>query len=81
MLTPVDIAAMGEGTETVTATATDTAGNVSAAGSYPLIVDTTAPVFTSGGIGAVAMGSLITATAYGRRRQRQRWHRGHRHHL
>ena len=63
-LTPVDIAAMGEGAETVTATATDAAGNVSAASSYDLIVDTTVPVFTSGGSGAVAVNSPITEPVY-----------------
>ena len=63
-LTPVDIAAMGEGAETVIATATDAAGNVSDASSYDLIVDTVAPVFISGNSGAVAVGSAITVPAY-----------------
>ena len=63
-LPPVDIAAMGEGAETVTATATDAAGNVSDASSYELIVDTVAPVFISGNSGAVAVNSDIAVIAY-----------------
>ena len=63
-LTLVDLAAMGEGAETVTAFATDAAGNVSAEGSYDLIIDTVAPVFISGASGAVAINSATTVIAY-----------------
>ena len=63
-LTLVDLAAMGEGTETVTAFATDAAGNVSDEASYVLIIDTTAPVFISGDSGAVAVNSATTVIAY-----------------
>ena len=63
-LTLADLAAMGEGAETVTAIATDVVGNVSGEGSYDLIIDTTAPVFISGDSSAVAVGSAITVIAY-----------------
>jgi Ca2+-binding RTX toxin-like protein len=42
-LTAADYLAMGEGAETITATATDGTGNTSAAGSISLTIDTTAP--------------------------------------
>ena len=63
-LTLVDLAAMGEGDETVTAFATDAAGHVSGEGSYDLIIDTVAPVFISGNSGAVAINSATTVIAY-----------------
>ena len=63
-LTPDDITAMGEGDETVTATATDEAGNISAEGSYDLTVDTVAPTFTSGNSGDIPVNSAITVTVY-----------------
>ena len=64
MLTPNDIAEMSEGPETVTATATDVAGNTSAEGSYDLTVDTGIPEFRSGTTGEVEVGSAIGVTAY-----------------
>ena len=63
-LTLIDLAAMGEGAETVTAVATDAAGNVSGEGSYDLIIDTVAPVFISGNSGDVAINSATTVIAY-----------------
>ena len=63
-LTLVDLAAMGEGAEIVTAFATDAAGNVSGDGSYDLIIDTVAPVFISGNSGAVAINAATTVIAY-----------------
>jgi VCBS repeat-containing protein len=43
-LTGDDLAAMGEGAETLTVTATDAAGNTSAQGSHTITVDTAAPM-------------------------------------
>lgn len=48
-LTAADIAAMGQGAETITVTQTDAAGNTSVAGTHDFMVDTIAPVFTSVG--------------------------------
>ena len=46
-LVAADITAMGQGTETITATQTDAAGNVSTVASKTITVDTSAPVFSS----------------------------------
>ena len=49
-----DTTAMGQGSEPLTATATDAAGNTSDLVSQSITVDTLAPVFSSGPAGAVA---------------------------
>ncbi|UTW07207.1 Ig-like domain-containing protein [Pseudomonas benzenivorans] len=46
-LVPADIVAMGQGAETLSVTATDAAGNVSAAGTRAINVDTIAPTAAS----------------------------------
>ena len=65
-LVATDITAIGQGTNKILrAYATDTAGNTSEAGSRTISVDTTVPVFSSGAIGAVAVGMTSnTVTAY-----------------
>jgi hypothetical protein len=69
-LVAADITAMGQGAETLSATATDTAGNVSAAGTRAITVDTTAATVASvaltGATGAqnntLNAGDVVTAT-------------------
>ena len=56
-LIPVDITAMGEGPETVSATATDGAGNTSSPGTRSITIDTVAPVAPV--IGAVAVDDIV----------------------
>ena len=58
-LTPTDIGAMGEGAETLSATATDVAGNVGVAGTRMISVDTVAPTTT---INTVAGDNAVNAT-------------------
>jgi hypothetical protein len=70
-LVAADITAMGQGAETLSATATDTAGNVGAAGTRAITVDTVAPVVTSTALNAAENGTAVaslTATD-GRRRE------------
>ena len=62
-LATADITAMDEGTETLTATATDAVGNPTQA-THDIRVDTIAPVFSSGAKGVVLVGPESTATAY-----------------
>ena len=57
-LTAADITAMGQGAETLSATATDTAGNISAAGTRAISVDTALPTLST----AVAQGTTLTLT-------------------
>ena len=64
-LTVADINTLGDGDVTLTAIATDTAGNTAVSTGYDITVDTTVPVFTSGRSGAVAVGATsTTVTAY-----------------
>ena len=51
-LTAADITAMGQGSETLSATATDAAGNISSAGTRAINVDTVAPTATVAVTGA-----------------------------
>jgi hypothetical protein len=68
-LVAADITAMGQGAETLSATATDTAGNVSAAGTRAITVDTItaaptiAMVAGNDVINGTETGSAITGTA------------------
>ena len=63
-LVAADIAAMGEGAETLSATQTDAAGNTSAAGTRDISVDTTAPTFTSAATATIAENTLTSSTVY-----------------
>ena len=63
-LDATDIAAMGQGDETLRATATDAAGNTAQAIPRDISVDTIAPVFISGTKGVVIAGPESIATAY-----------------
>ena len=62
-LVAADVTAMDEGPETLNAYATDTAGNTGVAGTRDITVDTTAPRFSSGAIGAVAVGTTNNMVA------------------
>ena len=62
-LVPADIVAMGQGAETLSVTATDAAGNVSAAGTRNVSVDTVAPNAPS--IDVVAGDNIINAAEQG----------------
>jgi hypothetical protein len=62
-LIAADITAMGEGTETLSATATDTAGNVSAAATRVITVDTVAPGTPA--IDAVTIDNIVNAAEVG----------------
>ncbi|MDD5330247.1 MAG: Ig-like domain-containing protein, partial [Sulfuricella sp.] len=62
-LVGADITAMGQGAETLSATATDAAGNVSAAGTRAITVDTVVPAAPA--IGAVAGDNIINASETG----------------
>ncbi|MFT6916279.1 MAG: hypothetical protein ACJAWL_002607, partial [Motiliproteus sp.] len=63
-VTDAEVSAMGEGAETVTATQTDKAGNVSAAsGAHDFTVDTTAPTATLNSTSTKAQSSEV-GTAY-----------------
>ena len=57
-LVAADITAMGQGNETLSATATDAAGNTSAAGTRAISVDTAAPTLTT----AVVDSATLTLT-------------------
>ena len=66
-LTSANIGTISEGTKTLRAMATDSAGNPGAAdavASTTFTVDTIAPGFSSGTAGAVAINAAITVTAY-----------------
>ncbi|MGE4242410.1 Ig-like domain-containing protein [Ramlibacter sp.] len=59
-LVAADLTAMGQGTETISAVATDTDGNVSAAGTRTITIDTAAPGVPT--LGSVAANDVIDAT-------------------
>ena len=59
-LTAADITAMGEGAETLSVTQTDAAGNVSTAGTRPIMIDTLAP--TAPTIDLVATDDIVNAS-------------------
>ncbi len=57
-LVAADIAAMGEGAETLSATSTDAAGNVSSLGSRSIVIDTVAPTVS---VSSISGGTLNKA--------------------
>ena len=62
VLTADDVAALGQGTVTVSATATDAAGHVSTAGTSSFTLDTTAPTFASATVTATSAENVATST-------------------
>ena len=62
-LVAADITAMGQGAETISATARDAAGNMSTAGTKGIVIDTQAPAAPS--IGVVAGDDLVNAAEPG----------------
>ncbi len=62
-LSAADITAMGQGAKTISATATDAAGNVSAATTRAITIDTVAPIAPT--INAVARDNIVNAAEVG----------------
>ena len=62
-LTAADVAAMGEGAETLSVTQTDAAGNVSPAGTRGITLDTIAPVVTSTSVNAAENAAAVATLA------------------
>ena len=62
VLTADDLAALGQGTVTVSATATDAAGHVSTAGTSSFTLDTTAPTFASPTVTATAIAENVATS-------------------